>query len=127
MFLIIYDTRFFSAPESHFSSNGDVPEKFYNVIFLQNQYFRFKIRFEPVYIDSENFFLRNLLFLGIIFCHFRAKKLYWEKILKLDIFVVKYVSDNSKSIPRKFFRKMLNFLVIFGPKNRFLNYWGEKF
>ena len=46
-----------------------------------------------------------------------------EKIFKIDIFVLKHVLDDSKSIrTKKNFQKIFDFLVIFvifGPKNQF--------
>ena len=48
----------------------------------------------------------------------REKFFQWEKIFKIDIFVLKYVLNHSKSIPtKKFFSKIFDFLVIFWVKN----------
>ena len=53
----------------------------------------------------------------------------WEKIFKIEIFVLKYVLDHSKSIPmKKNFSKILrffgDFFLFLGPKNRFFDFFG---
>ena len=65
-------------------------------------------------ISTENFFLKNFRF----FCHqffekngyVPEKKFQREEIFEIDIFVLKHVLNNSKSIPtKKFFLKNFRF------------------
>ena len=56
------------------------------------------------------------------------KKIQREKIFNTDIFILKYILDNSKSIPTKiFFRKILDFLVIFAILGAKKSIFWEKF
>ena len=60
------------------------------------------------------------------------KNFQWEKIFKIDIFVLKYVLNHSKSIPtKKFFRKFFDFLGHFwsflGQKIEFFDFLGQNF
>ena len=61
----------------------------------------------------------------------RTKNFQWEKIFKIDIFVLKHVLDHSKSIlTKKKFEKFSIFLVIFSifdPKKKiFWSFFGQK-
>ena len=90
--------------------------------------FRLKIRFKLFWIDSDqkNFFDQNFLPLSFFryFGHFgrkttksHEKNFTREKIFDFEIFVLKYVSKHSESIPKKIFWpkifKNFHFLVIF--------------
>ena len=62
----------------------------------------------------------------------REKNFEWEKIFKIDIFVLKYVLNHYKLIPTNFFfEKFSIFLVTFchfwAQKYRFYEFLGENF
>ena len=75
---------------------------------FQNRDFRFKIRFRPSWIDSDQkiFFGQNflsLLFLRpvILFFEKMAMSSHNRKNFEIEIFDLKYVLDRSESIPTK--------------------------
>ena len=75
-------------------------------------------------IPTKKNFSKNFRFFGHHFFEKMAKsqkkKFQWEKIFKVDIFVLKYVLNHSKSIPtKKIFRKIFDFLS-------FLPFWAQK-
>merc|ERR1711954_239282 len=104
--------------------------------------FRFKMRFKPFCIDSDQkkFFDQNFLPLSFFhyFGHFgrkttksHEKNFTREKVFDFEIFVLKYVSNYSESIPtKKIFRpKFFTFVIfslfwLFWPKN---DYMGKNF
>ena len=87
--------------------------------------FRFKIRLKLFWIDSDQkiFFDQNFLPLSFFryFGHFgrkttksHEKKFTREKIFDFEIFVLKYVSKHSESIPKKkFFDQKFSKIFIF--------------
>ena len=87
-------------------------KKFYRGKIFWFRDFRFEIRFKPFWIDSDqkNFFDQNFLPLSFFhyFGHFgrkttksHEKNFTREKIFDFEIFVLKYVSKHSESIPTK--------------------------
>ena len=91
---------------------------------FRNRYFRFKTRFGPFRIDSDqkNFSTKNFYLCHYydLWPHFSKKwlcQVIMGKIFEIEIFVLKYVLDRSKSIPTKniFGQKFLS-LPFFWPK-----------
>ena len=81
---------------------------------FRNRDFRFKIRFGPFWIDSDQKKIFDQKFLPLSFFryfgHFgrkttksHEKNFTREKIFDFEIFVLKYVSKHSESIPKKKF------------------------
>ena len=125
MFLITYDTRIFSAPESHFSDKRLCPRKEFTMekifkidIFVSNMILTILNRFRPKKFSKNFWFFGHQFFKKTAMSpkkNFQRENFFRYQFFRFKIRFETFWIDSKKKF-RKFFFENFHFLTIFVKK-----------